>query len=83
MVLLACLTFLSSEKRRVLTGLAWVTLNSSATNDTGKGILEVLLFRLIELIDGPFSHELAAFFPFLPPVTWERHTGGRAVAVVL
>ena len=52
MVLLACLTFSSSDERSVLTALALVALNSSTTDETGKGSVEVLLYRLNVLKDG-------------------------------
>lgn len=52
MVLLVCLTFSSSDERSVLTTLALVALNSSITDESGRGSLEVLLYRLTVLKDG-------------------------------
>lgn len=40
MVLLACLTFPSSEERSVLTVLDFVALNSLTADETGKGSLQ-------------------------------------------
>lgn len=57
LVLLACLTFPSSDKRSVLTALALVALNSSNPDEADKESLGALLYRLTGLKDaGTPSH---------------------------
>ena len=72
-VLQAGLTFPSSDDWRVLTALALVALNSSTTDETGRGSLEVLLYKLTALKDGgtPSHFRKNLLHSLSIPSTWD------------